>query len=184
MTVLRETGHLRIQLYRAHYAGTHAADKQLVYTNGSAGEQVTATNENATTDTNADEQAWGLGLDPTAREPEKPSSVVLAVGMEETYFTRVLREELSEAFKNKPSLQILIYQAKLSGAYWVPFLKQGTCSYKLALKEAGPSFVKTRTLSGDIKFNMDGLCSIRELKAELAEKIAKQAAGPSSDINK
>jgi len=51
------------------------------------------------------------------------------------------------------------------------------------LKEESPSFVKTRTLTGEIEFNMNGFSSVRELKAELARKIAKQAASPSSDIN-
>jgi hypothetical protein len=182
MALLRETGYLQVQSYRAHYEGRHLANKQLVYTRASGGQNVTASNADTTTDTNDDDHGWALGINSTVREPEKSESVTLAFGKDETYFTRALEEELTRTFKDKPSLQILISRLELSGAYWVPFFKQGTCSYGLALKEEGASLLKTRNLSGDIHFNMDGFCSVRDLEAELAKKIAKQAASPASDI--
>lgn len=186
LTLLRETGQVRLQWYRAHYEGVHEAHKQLAYSRATGGgTQVMNKTATANNDTKDDEWGRGFGFSlgsPVAAAEQLPA-VTLAVGKEESYLTRVLRDELSRAFRDRPAVQILISRAELSGAYWVPFFKRGTCSYSLALKEEGPSFVKTRTLAGDIEFNVGGFCSVRELKAELAQKIARQAASPSSDIN-
>lgn len=84
-----------------------------------------------------------------------------------------LKDEVEKNLKRRPQLTASVEEVTLSGLYWLPLLKSGSCKYRVRLQVEGKdSLVYTGVLEGVTDFDYSGLCSVRTLKQSLGEQIA------------
>jgi hypothetical protein len=69
---------------------------------------------------------------------------------------------------------VSIQNVSLSGLYWVPLFKVGSCEYNFDIEAAGKhSKIYRGTVQGKIDFSIYGFSSVTEAKEMLSKKIAK-----------
>ncbi len=91
-----------------------------------------------------------------------------------------LRKAIQRRFRESGELARLSDEAMISvdsletsGAYWVPFIKNGKASYSISVEERSDRQTFTGHFSGSIDFNVYGICSVGDLQTIISEKIAK-----------
>lgn len=79
------------------------------------------------------------------------------------------------AIGNGNKLTININHIDLEGGYWLPVYKTGRCTYNLSIEVESPRPIGYRgSVSGYLEFSLKGLCSIRQLKVVVADKIVEE----------
>ena len=86
-----------------------------------------------------------------------------------------LRTALQGKLGNHPSVTATVKEFTLSGPYWLPVYKSGSCRYRVQVQFVGKDLLNySGELTGVTDFSLVGLSSVRELKQKLAEEIAKE----------
>lgn len=84
-----------------------------------------------------------------------------------------VEEGLRKTFADDERINVEVQNVELSGFYWLPFYKTGSCKYSFKVKIDGKqSRVYYGTTEGEIKFSTIGVTSVMEVKEKLREKIA------------
>jgi hypothetical protein len=112
-------------------------------------------------------RAYGVGF-------QLPGGTPLAVD---------LKDEIQNNLKKQTQVTASVEEVTLTGLYWLPFLKSGSCKYRVRLQFVGKdSIVYTGVLDGVTAFDYAGLCSIRTLKQSLGDEIATRVVKSVDDV--
>jgi len=107
-----------------------------------------------------------------------PSSGVFVVSRIESIFALAMKDELKRQIDAKPNfyISISLNQFDVEGQYWLPLSKKGRCIYQLQVRvvEGNGNTVKDSSISGEMDFNIAGVCSILKFKQVLAAKIVEE----------
>ncbi len=92
-------------------------------------------------------------------------------------FADAVKEELERQVGTKsiPYVSVSLNQFDVDGAYWLPFSKKGSCVYQIQVRTAKEDAVKDSWISGEMDFNVEGVCSILTFKQALAKNVVQEA---------
>lgn len=91
-------------------------------------------------------------------------------------FTNI-EEPVKKNLEKAKSLDIKFQSIKLSGLYWLPFYKNGSCKYAFDVEITGENSRFYRgTGNGEIEFSAYGIMSATEIKEKISEQIAADLA--------
>lgn len=86
-----------------------------------------------------------------------------------------LTKEVEQQLKKEAQLSVQIKSVELSGGYWLPLYKSGTCSYHIYIQAVDQdSNAYTGELTGKTDFTFSGFSSERNLKLAVAGEIASR----------
>lgn len=112
-------------------------------------------------------RSWGLGFQLLGGSP-------LAVD---------LKEEIQNNLNQQTQVRASVEHVELTGLYWLPFIKSGSCKYRVRLQVAGnDSIVYAGVLNGVTDYDFSGLCSVRTLKQTLGSEIARRVVKSVDDV--
>jgi hypothetical protein len=94
-----------------------------------------------------------------------------------------LQEEIQNNLKKQTQISANVEEVALTGLYWLPFFKSGSCKYRVSLQFVGKdSIVYTGVLDGVTDFDSSGICSMRTLKQTLGDEIATRVVKSVDDV--
>jgi hypothetical protein len=86
-----------------------------------------------------------------------------------------LQNAIQGNLSNHPLITAVVKEFTLSGPYWLPLYKSGSCRYCIQVQFAGKDLLEySGELTGATDFSFVGLSSVRNLKQKLVEEIAKE----------
>jgi rRNA maturation protein Nop10 len=84
-----------------------------------------------------------------------------------------LKEEIQDKLNKQTQFIASVEEVALTGLYWLPFVKSGSCKYRVRLQFIGKdSIVYTGVLNGVTDFDTSGLCSVRTFKQTVTDEVA------------
>jgi hypothetical protein len=94
-----------------------------------------------------------------------------------------VQEEIQNSLKKQTQITASVEEITLTGFYWLPFFKSGSCKYRVHLQFVGKdSIVYTGVLDGSTEFDFSGVCSMRTLKQTLGDEIATRVVKSVDDV--
>jgi len=159
LTILREGGFVNL-----HYTHSKFNDKMQInlysefYEYEGEQQQLTAEQKNGDYESDVSDNSWKSGFHTTAPE---------------NIFTD-FKEHLQENFKGNEGVSVKIQEIELSGLYWLPIYKSGSCTYQFYVEVVSrKSAVYRGTAQGKIVFSVSGISSVSEVKEKLSKHLAK-----------
>jgi hypothetical protein len=162
---IRGFGLLTIEYNRVYLQGKHENRKEIQesYNDGTG----RVNTNDGSLKTNDDRTNWNLGFNFKASE---------FLTDEKVYLEKLVKQRIS----NDKSLSrqfefsvIAVEKLETSGAYWLPLIKKGTSSYRVSVENRFFSDTYSADFTGDIDFEIYGLCTVKKLNGIIADKIAK-----------
>ncbi len=91
-------------------------------------------------------------------------------------FADAFEEELGRQIRTKSGTYVSasLNQFDIEGAYWLPLYKKGRCVYRMQVRAAEEDAVRDSWISGEMDFNVEGVCSILTFKQALAKHVVQE----------
>ncbi len=90
---------------------------------------------------------------------------------------KVIRDKVKGPKDDRAKLDITITRVTESGTPWMPFVKNGSCtfsaSYNLQATAMGSSVRVSGTINGEVKQSMNGVCSTAYFREKMGESVAQ-----------
>jgi len=163
--VLRSLGLLSIEYNKVYLHGEHQNRKEIseYYNNGTGSKNT----NNATLKTNDDDFYRQFGFSSKFRDFSPPENESLEKLIKE----KISKERvLSRQFDFSA---VSVKNLEMSGAYWLPLIKKGTNSYRIFVENRYFQDTYSADFTGDIAFEVHGICTVENLNRIMADKIAK-----------
>lgn len=159
LSVLRESGCVNL-----HYSNSKFKDQMQTnlyskfYEYKGEKQQLTTERKTSNYETNLTDNSWNLGFHTTSQ----------------TNIFTDFEEQLKKNFEHNERFNVEIQEVELSGLYWFPLYKAGSCKYQFYVESVGGKLIIYRgTAQGKIDFSVAGISSASEVKEKLSKQIAK-----------
>lgn len=157
--MLREGGYINFQYSTGKFNDQMQTDLySKFYEYEGDKQQLIAERKTGNYESDVNENSWKLGFQTTSQ----------------TNIFTDFKKQLQKHLESSERVSMDVHKVELSGLYWFPLYKVGSCKYSFDVEIVGAkSRIYRGTVQGKIDFAVSGISSVNEVKKELSMQIAK-----------